>query len=171
MYWLAVTSVVIGVLAGWVLALLTLPGVWCMLLIALACQWWQGWGLYSWWTLGICAAVAAAGEVIEVALSAVAARTVGGSRTGAAFSVVGAIVGALVGAPFFPPVGIIVGAVLGAGLAALFAERGIKGQSWSDSGKVAGGAAVGRLAATVVKLTIAGVVGLVLIVGALVPGM
>lgn len=171
MFWLAASCVVIGVLAGWVLALLTLPGVWCMLLIAVACNWWQGWDMFSWWTLGACAVVAAIGEVVELALSAVAARTVGGSRTGATFSVVGAIAGAVIGSFFIPPIGTIVGAILGAGLGALFAERGIKGQSWGDSGKVAGGAAVGRLAATFVKLGVAGVVGVVLIAAAFIPGM
>ena len=75
------------------LTLLTLPGVWLTLLAALVCQWaWAAWGgqhwLFDWWTLGILAALALAGEILEMVSSAIGAKRSGGGTSGALGSIV-----------------------------------------------------------------------------------
>jgi uncharacterized protein YqgC (DUF456 family) len=167
MFIAAIVTMVLAVLLGLVLALITLPGVWLMLAIALGLQLWQP-GLFSWWTLGACVVVALIGELIELALSAVTARHAGGSRRGAMASVIGALVGAIIGSPWAFPLGTIAGAVLGAGLGAFVVELGIIRRSWRESGKIAFGASVGRLGAVLVKVSVAGLVGVALIVAVVV---
>lgn len=169
--WLAGGTMVVCVVLGWALALLTLPGVWIMLLAASLVNWLWVPGVYSWWTIGACAGLALCGEIGEVVASAFGSKQFGGSGTGATGSVIGGLVGALVGtfAIPVPVIGTIVGSVVGAALGALVAERGIKGRTWGESHKSAAGAAVGRVAATVVKLAVAGVVGLTLLLGLLTP--
>ncbi len=151
-----------------VLTLLTLPGVWLTLVAALGCQWaWAAWSheprLFDWWTLGLLAGLALAGEILETVSSAVGAKRSGGGKSGALGSILGALVGAIAGSFLLPVVGTIIGAVLGAGIGAVAAERGIRGRSWADSMKVGRGAAGARLVALVVKTAIAALVGLVLV--------
>ena len=66
-------STVIVALAGIVLTLLTLPGTWLMLLVALLCQLWRP-EQFSWWTLGLALLLAVIAEIIEFFASAVGAR-------------------------------------------------------------------------------------------------
>ncbi|MFT3683491.1 MAG: DUF456 domain-containing protein [Phycisphaerales bacterium] len=169
--WLAGGTMVIVVVLGWVLALLTLPGVWIMLLAASLINWLWWPGCYSWWTIGVCAAIALCGEIAEVVASAFGSKKFGGSGWGASGSVAGGLVGALVGtfAIPIPVVGTIIGSVAGAAIGALAAERGIKKRTWGESHKSAAGAAVGRLAATFVKLGVVLVVGLALLLGLVSP--
>ena len=165
-YWLSAAAVCGAVGIGLIMALLALPGAWLMLAVAALCQWWQGGEMYSWWTLGAAAAIALSGEVAEFIAAAVGARTAGGSKTSAVAAIGGGLVGGLLGAPFVPPVGIILGGAVGAGVAAVAAERGIKRKPWEESSRAGVGAAAGRLAATVIKVIVASVVGAVLIAGA-----
>jgi uncharacterized protein len=150
MEYLAGAIIVLACLLGIALTLLTLPGAWFMLAAAVACNLWQP-GMFSWWTIGVCAGVAVLAEIAEMLASALGAKKTGGTRSGAIGSVIGAIVGAIAGTPFFPPIGTIAGAVLGAGAGAMIAERGLADKSWKDSAKVGGGAAIGRLIATALK--------------------
>ena len=165
--WLAGGTVVVCVVMGWALAVLTLPGVWLMLLAASLVNWLWTPGLFSWWTIGVCAGVALLGELLEVVASGFGSKKFGGSGTGAVGSVIGGLLGAVVGtfAIPIPVIGTIVGSVLGAGLGALAAERGVKKRTWAESNKSAAGAAVGRLAATAIKIAVAVGVGLVLLLG------
>lgn len=169
--WLVGLTMVVCVVVGWGVALLTLPGVWLMLVAASLVNWLWTPGVYSWWTIGVCAGVALIGELLEVIASGIGSKKFGGTKTGAVGSVIGGLVGGLVGtfAIPVPIVGTIVGSVVGAGLGALSAERGIKGRSWDESHKSAAGAAVGRLAATVIKVAVAGGVGIVLLLGLVSP--
>lgn len=165
--WLAGGVVTLSVVVGWALAVATLPGVWLMLLAATLVNWLWTPGVYSWWTIGVCAAVALAGELLEVVASGFGSRRFGGSGWGAAGSVVGGLLGAVVGTfvILIPLVGTIVGSVVGAALGALVAERGVKKRPWGESHKSAAGAAFGRLGATVIKVGVAGAVGVVLLAG------
>ena len=164
----AVAMVAVASLLGVVLTLLTLPGTWFIILVALACQWWCE-GLFEWWTIALCAALALAGEVVEFAWSARGAQRTGGTRPGMIGSIVGGLVGAVLGTFLIPVplVGTIVGATVGAGLGAVAGERGMSRRSWRESATVGRGAAVGRLTAVVIKTVIAGAIGLVLTAGAL----
>ncbi len=167
----AATAVVLGVGAGLLLAAVTLPGVWLMLLVAVGVKLWQP-EMLSWWTIGVGLGLALLGEVIEAVASAVGARKFGASAWGAGGSIVGAIVGAVLGTFVpVPVVGTLVGAVVGAGLGALAAERLIKKRSIQEAGKAAAGAAIGRVVATAIKVAIAAAVGLMLVVGVLLAGV
>jgi hypothetical protein len=50
----------------------------------------------------------------------------------------------------------------------LLAERHVKNRTWAEAGRSGAGAAIGRLAATLVKVGLAGLVGVVLAVAAFV---
>lgn len=173
---LILTALTLGLagLAGVVLTLLTLPGVWLTLAAALVAQWaWAEWDhrlLFGWWTLGILAGVALVGEVLETVSSAIGAKRSGGGRSGALGSIAGALIGAILGSFLIPVpvVGSIAGAVLGAGMGAIAAERGIRGRSWEDSLRVGTGAAGARLVAILVKTGIAAGVAAAVVVAALV---
>lgn len=162
---LAACVVILGAIIGVVLTLVTLPGIWTMLLIALICKAWQP-GLLSWWVLGIGAGLAVLGEVLEFVGSAAGAKSTGGSRAGAVGSVIGGILGAILGTPVFPIVGTIVGAVVGAGLGAGIAERGVSDRTWGEAWKSGQGAAVGRLASVLIKGVLSVIVALMLCVDA-----
>jgi uncharacterized protein len=165
MSFLAVIILLIASVAGLVLTLLTLPGVWLILAIALICQFAFGDPLlFSWWTLGIALALALLGEAAEFAASAIGAAGAGGGTSGAFGSIVGSTVGAIVGTFIIPiPIaGTIAGGVLGAGIGAVAAERGITRRPWGQSCRIGRGAAIGRLLATIAKLVIAAAVGILL---------
>lgn len=162
---------VVVVLAGWAMALLTLPGVWVMLIAASVVNWLWWPGCYSWWTIGVCATVALCGEIAEIVASAVGSRRFGGSGWGAAGSVVGGLLGALVGtfAIPVPVLGTVLGSIGGAAVFAMGAERVVKGRTWEESRRSAAGAAAGRVVATAVKVAVAVLVGLVLLAGLATP--
>lgn len=162
----ATAVVALFAIIGIGLTLVTLPGTWVMIVAALLCQWWRP-EMFSWWTLGVAIGLALLAEIIEFAASALGAAKAGGSKRGAIGATVGSLAGALLGSPFFFPIGTIAGGVMGAGAGALLAERGLKQKTWTESGKVAGGAAVGRLIATITKTSIAAVIAVLLVVGSL----
>ncbi|MBY0313367.1 MAG: DUF456 family protein [Phycisphaerales bacterium] len=158
---------------GVLLTAFTLPGIWFALLAAGAAQWWsiamRPEPMFSWWTLGVCAALALTAELVEVGASAVGAAKAGGTKKGAIGSVIGAILGAIVGTfalAFLPVLGTIIGASIGAGLGALLLEKHLGEKTWQEAGKVGAGAAIGRLLATVAKVAFAAVVATVLSVAA-----
>jgi uncharacterized protein YqgC (DUF456 family) len=169
MSWLLILAGVLMVLAaaaGVILTAITLPGTWAILLAALLIQWWSPGGPlpFDWWTLGACAALALAGEVFEFGASALGAKKAGGSSRGAIGAAVGSLLGAIAGAPFLFLIGAIIGAVVGAALGAIIAERAWAGRTWKESGVVGSGAAAGRLAASIVKVGVAGLIGVTLVV-------
>lgn len=150
-------------LCGTGLTLMTLPGVWLIVASGLGCRLWQP-DLFSIWTFGIAIGLAVLAEIAELLSSAAGTSKAGGGKAAAASSVVGAIVGAIAGTFLIPIpiIGTIAGGVIGAGLAAMLAERRLGGKAWSESAKVGGGAAAGRLVATVIKAVFAVVIGLFL---------
>lgn len=168
----AAILVVVSALGGVVLTLFTLPGIWLAILTAGLVQWWSlatGRGeVFSWWTLGTCAAIGIAAELIELLASAAGAKKAGGTRRGAIGSVIGALAGAIVGSIAIPiPVlGTIIGAAAGAGGGALLLERAGGRKTWAQSTKIGAGAAAGRLVATVIKSGLAGVIAVILSVAA-----
>ncbi|MCC7387731.1 MAG: DUF456 domain-containing protein [Phycisphaerales bacterium] len=171
MEYLAATIVALVSLIGVAMTLLSFPGIWTMVLVALLCKWWQP-EMFSWWTLGIALACAGLAEIVETFASAAGAAKAKGSKTAMFASLVGAIAGAILGTvflPFLPIIGTIIGGIAGAGLAAGAAERGIKRKEWRDSWNVAKGAAAGRAVSIVVKGAIAVGVALLLSISAFWP--
>lgn len=171
MIYVAAAIVALCSLLGVVVTLLSFPGIWFMVLVALLCQWWQP-EMFSWWTLAAAMVLAGVAEIVEMFASAAGAAKAKGSKTAMFASLVGAIAGAILGTiflPFLPIIGTIIGGVAGAGLAAGATERGIKRKEWGDSWNVAKGAAAGRALSLVAKTGIAVVVGVLLTVAAFVP--
>lgn len=167
MVWVAASVVALAGLVGTLLTLLTLPGTWLMLLVALLCKLVvpeaMGW---SW--LIAAGVLAVAGEVVEFGASAAGAKAGGAGRPGAIGALLGGLAGGIVGTVVIPIpiVGTVVGGVLGAGGLAVLFERWKGGKGWKDSSKAGAGAAAGKLASTFLKTAIAGIMALVLTVGA-----
>lgn len=154
---------------GVAMTLLTLPGAWVIVATAAGLAVWQP-GVISWWTIGLCAVLAGAGEVAEVAATGAGAARGGASRAGMFGAIVGTLVGAVVGILIPPPiVGSLIAAAAGAALGAAGMERVWHRRAWGESAKAGAGAAAGRLAAVVIKAIVAGGVGLVLTVAAFWP--
>lgn len=188
-------SVVFAAVIGVILTAATLPGIWFMLLGAGLAQWWsiaRGGAptptsdatladqilhppvspeqMFSWWALGAVAGIALLGELTDFAASAVGAAKAGGTKRGAIGSIIGGLIGAIAGTPLIPiPIlGTILGAAIGAGAGALIAERHGGRMTWKQAGKVGSGAAIGRLAATLVKTALAVLAAAILAVDAFV---
>jgi len=156
-------------LASVVLVFASLPGVWMLALAAVITQWvWPD--VLGWWVVGGALAGALLAEAIDLVAGAAGAKAAGGSKSAALGATVGAIAGAILGTIFIPvPVlGTILGAVLGAGVGAAMIERGVHQKKWSDTARVARGAATGRALAIVLKGGLAVVLGVVLVVASLV---
>lgn len=166
---IAAFCVLLASLAGVVLVLLTLPGAWLIIIVALLCQWWRNGEMFSWWTIGIAVALAIIAEVVEFLASGAVAMKAGSSKRGALWAIIGSLVGAIAGSPFFFPIGTIAGGMAGAGLATFFIERGVTRRTWGESAKAGSGAAAGRLAATAAKAAFAAAIGLLLTIAAFVP--
>lgn len=150
------------------MTLATLPGTWFILLLAVVVEWLRD-GTYSWWTLGVCLALAAIGELLELLAGSAGAAGAGGSKRAAMLSIPGAILGAILGTiflPFLPIIGTIVGAVAGAGLFAGIGESTVTGRTWKDIRGVGRGAAIGRAWAVVIKGGIAALMGVILTIAA-----
>lgn len=168
-WWAGIGLVWVASVVGVGLTILMLPGLWLMLLVAAGVNLWLAPGAFSWWTIGVGAGMGLLGELGEFLAGAVGAQRMGGSRPGAAGAIVGGLVGAIAATPFPPPVvATIVGGVVGAGLGALVVERGWMKRNWAGSFKIAGGAAAGRLVATLIKVGAAVVVAVVLMSASLI---
>ena len=159
--------ITLGALIGVLLTVVTLPGMWLSVLVALVRVAWRPDSMH-WGFLVAGCVFAVLGEIAEFGASAAGAATVGGSKSGSIGSIVGGLVGALAGTVLLPIpiVGTIVGAVVGAGVGAVIGERGHAERPWKESLAVGGGAAAGRLASVLIKGVIAAAMALVLIVGA-----
>jgi len=169
----AIISLTLAAVAiGMVLAIFTMPGVWFMLGVAVLLEIiFADRSIFHPATLIALLAIAILGEIFELLASAVGASRAGGSRRTAALSVVGSLIGAIAGTFVIPIpiVGTIAGAAILAGLFAFGSEQLFEKRAMDHSMQVATGAAIGRLAATLVKVTVASVVGLALIFTAIYP--
>ncbi len=178
MLYLAASLLTIVCLLGVALTVLSLPGIWLMVLGALFVEWWQPAAL-SWGAIVACVLIAIVGEVLEFIASAIGAAKAGGSKRAATGALVGGLIGGIVGTVLIPiPIlGTILGGAIGAGLLALALELSLKSRADGSPKlpghhrRVATGAFVGRLMATVLKGACAVAAALVLIVSAFVPGV
>ena len=163
-HWGAALILSVVALAGVILTLLTLPGTWLIVLAALLIKLWQPERM-SWWIIGIAIGLAALGELVELGASALGAAKGGATKRGALGAVVGSVVGAIVGSIVPPfPLGTIVGGVLGAGLGTFLVEKGVAARTWGQAARSGGGAAAGRLVATLAKTSIACAIAIIVTV-------
>lgn len=152
-------AMLVGVGAGWVLTVVSLPGNWLILATA---------GVYAWLTpegtrwdiglpvLGVLLGLAVVGEIVEALASAAGVKKVGGSKRGAVLAVVGSVIGAIVGtgAIPIPAFGTIFGACLGALVGAVVGELW-KGRDIDHTLRVGQAAFWGRLVGSLAKIIVA----------------
>jgi hypothetical protein len=148
---------------GWFIQLIGLPGNW--LIVAAAAGYAtllepDALTAIGWNTVIALAALAVAGEVVELSASAMGVAKVGGSRRGAVLAIVGSMAGSMVGFVVglpIPIVGSLAAAVLFGGAGALVGA--ILGESWKgrdfDASLEVGKAAfIGRVLGTVAKMIV-----------------
>ncbi len=154
-----------------------LPGTWMMLALAVLIEVADALYLpaerattFGWWLLGICAVLAALGEVLEFIAGALGAKKAGSSRRGMVGALIGGAVGAVLGIGVPPPpFGSIVCATLGTFVGAIIGELQDERVGVRESLRPAAGATVGKILGTLSKLPIAMLVWAVLTVAALWP--
>ncbi len=152
MAWFYYLLLLLVLIAGWLVTIVTLPGLWLMAGALALFGLITGWGTYvGWHSVIVMLILAGIAEVIEISAGAIGSKVGGGRRRG----MIGALVGGIVGAIFFTgiaffPVGTIIGVCLGSFLGAAIAELSDRGVGHSL--RVGVGAAGGRFAGILVKL-------------------
>jgi uncharacterized protein YqgC (DUF456 family) len=178
-YALATTLLVLLLTGEWVMTLFSLPGNWLMVVTFAGFAAWayplHGAASKGWIYAGVLAALALAGELIELGASA-AGVAKGGSKRGAVLAMIGALIGSIVGAGLgvpIPVVGSVVGVLLGASAGAM--AGAMLGETWkgkglADSAKIGTAAFLGRLLGTGAKLICGAIMAAVATLVALLPG-
>ena len=153
-------------LAGLVITIMTLPGLWLILAAAAGYAWLTHWHYVGWKTLVALLVIAGLGEVVELAFSASGAKQSGGTKRGAW----GALIGGVLGGLFLsiipiPIISTLIGVCMGTFWGAMIGELS-GGREAMDSAFVGVGAAKGRLLGTLAKLALGGIMfATVLVVG------
>jgi hypothetical protein len=150
-------------LAGLFLTAIGLPGTWLFLAVASAVALFDSASPIAVWSIVVGVVLALIAEGIEWVAASRYARKYGGSQRSAWGALFGGIAGAIVGFPV-PLFGPLFGAVLGTFFGALVAEYSVSGVN-GGAERVAWGAMIGRIVATVAKLGF-GVVVAVLVLAA-----
>ena len=157
-----------------VLAVIGLPGLWVLLLLAglvqLSDRWLRPEGPHTFAAETLIGAVVLAivAEVLEFAAGAAGAKRAGASKRGMLGAMIGGIAGAIFGAPFGLLIGSVIGGVLGSAIGAILGELSLPHQTLERSLKPAAGAAMGRLKGLAAKLVITCVIWIGLTVAAIV---
>ena len=153
---------VIAILACLIIIPFGLPGTWLLLAVAGIYGWATGFTAVSTTNLLVMTGLAGAGELLELAATALVGGDDPPSGRTRVLAVLGAVIGGILGAPFFFGLGALGGALLGAFGAAtsssLFEARGI-----GRSVRHGFGAVQGRLLGLVFKLAVAVAMVIVLI--------
>lgn len=163
MVYVWLTLFIVLIILFWLLNLVSLPGNWFIVALALT------WVLvgpsdyrFSWIVVVVIAILGLIGEAIEFGASVMGTKKLGGSTRGATLSVVGSVIGGVMGAIFgipfpIPLVGSLIGSVLLAGVGAwIGASLGEKwvGKPLNESVKIGSAAFVGRMLGTAGKLAL-----------------
>ena len=152
-------------LLGLLLTAIGLPGTWIFLAVASAVALFDPASPVAWWSIIAGVVLGLIAEAIEWVTASRYARKYGGSPRAAWGALIGGIAGAIVGFPV-PLFGPLFGAVLGTVLGALVAEYSVSGIA-GGAERVAWGAMIGRIVATVAKLGFGVVIAVLVIVAAL----
>jgi len=144
-------------LAGLVITIMTLPGLWLILAGAAIYAWLTHWHYIGWKTLVVLLVIAGLGEIVELGFSASGAKQSGGTRRGAWGALIGGVVGGLFLSVIpIPIISTLIGVCLGTFLGAMIGELS-GGREALDSAFVGVGAAKGRLLGTLAKLALGGI--------------
>ncbi len=170
----SVVSLLASAATGWTLTLIGMPGNWLMVCAAAIYAWIgpnSGILQIGWPAVLFLAALAAVGELAELATSVWGARRAGGSRRAAIFSLFGsmggAVVGVMLGLPIpllGPPIAALLGGALGALIGAAAAEHSL-GEAPGQSLRVGHAAFWGRILGTGAKTLAGTAIAATLIVG------
>lgn len=152
-------------LGGLFLTAIGLPGTWIFLASAILLKLTDAGLALAWWPIWVGLALALVAEGIEFLAASGYAKRYGGSTRAGWGALIGGIAGAIVGFPI-PLLGPLVGALVGTFLGALVAEVSVRGADVA-AGRVAWGALIGRLVATVAKVSIGVVIAVLVLVSAL----
>ena len=160
---MALTLLILALIAGLLMVPLGLPGTWLQVVALGAYAWTHGWR--GGWAFVVAAlALAAIAEVVEFAMGGRFARKYGGSRRAGWGAILGGLVGAFVGIPV-PIIGSVIGAFIGAFAGAALLEL-TKNPEMRGALRVGWGAFIGRLAATVMKAAVAVMIGVLAVFAA-----
>ena len=178
--WVYYPSAVLLILicvAAWLTTLVTLPGNWIVVALAAGFAWLfpdeAGRG-FPWTTVGVAAALAAVGEVIEFAAGAAGAAKQGASRRAVVLALVGAMVGSIVGLMIGAPVPVLGSFVMalvggaGGAFAGAYLGEFWKGRTEAERIAAGQGALVGKIWGTLGKLACGAVIVALVAVDALV---
>lgn len=158
-YWAGVSLWILLLLVANFVILISLPGGWIALGLAVVFDALTGFSAIGWVTLAIFAGLLVVGEVIESLLGLVYVAKKGATRWGVTGGFAGGIVGAILGSGALPVVGTLVGGLAGAFGGAVLGEY-LRDQQLEPSLRIGVHATVGKLLATTVKfgLSVAGTV-------------
>lgn len=154
MVWVYYTLMVIFQVAGLIVTLIGLPGLWLMVGALILFGVVTGWTQHIGWQATIAMLVLATlAEVVEFLAGAAGSKQAGASKRGMAGAIVGGLVGAIVFTPLIPIpiVGTIAGMCIGS-FGGAFAVEMLIGKKVQQSAAVGWGAAKGRFWGTVLKL-------------------
>jgi uncharacterized protein YqgC (DUF456 family) len=165
--WLYYILLILATGTGLVAAMLTLPGIWLIVLAAIVYAVVTEFTHLGYVTLiGICL-LGIAAEAVEFVAGGAGAKAAGGSNR----SIVGALIGGLIGGIIgtfipLPILGTLIGIVAGTFFGAAALER-TKGSSLAKVRAVAEGATKGRILGTILKLPFAIVIAAWVLIAAL----
>ena len=166
--WSAYVVWALLLLASCLVILISLPGGWVALGVAVLWDLFHGFGSIGWTWLIVFTALLVVGEVIESFLGMVYVAKKGATRYGVIGAFIGGILGAVAGSGAMPVVGTLIGSVAGAFGGAVLGEY-IRDQQVEPSLRIGMHATIGKLLATTVKFALA-LTGTILVLRAGVPG-
>lgn len=173
---IACVSMVLLLIAGWLLTLFSLPGTWLIVVAAAIYSYLvpDHWRVdVGWLSVGILLALAVLGEVIETMTAAVGARRAGARKSSAFLALCGSFLGGIFGGvlgfplPVIGPlIAVLVGASLGAMGGAMIGEQW-HGRPAEENWQVGKAAFWGRLWGTVGKMAVASVMVVIVLMALL----
>lgn len=143
-------------LTGMALIPLGVPGLFLIALATLIVRLAAGPDVMPWWVVILLLVLAMLGELLEAMAGFAGARQAKGSIRSALGAMAGGFAGAILGAPFGLLIGSLAGALLGTFAGALLVEYA-RTREGAFSWRVASHALKGRLAGSLIKIGIAGV--------------
>ncbi|HEY0007147.1 MAG TPA: DUF456 domain-containing protein [Tepidisphaeraceae bacterium] len=167
--WIGYGVLAVAIIAGWLLNILGLPGLWLMVIAHIAFGLATGWNVHvGWWSSIVLVLLATMAEIVEFVAGAAGSAKAGGSKRGMIAAIVGGFVGGIVGSIAIPVpiVGTIIGAVLGSFVGAAMVERLIEADT-DRAISIGVGAAKGRFYGIVIKSGFGAVMAAVSLITAL----
>ena len=165
--WTAYVLWILALMGSCLTILISLPGGWVALGLAVVYDLFFGFDAVGWQWLAAFAGLLVVGEIIESFLGMVYVARKGATRYGIIGGFVGGIVGAVLGSGALPVVGTLVGTVIGAFVGAVAGEY-MRDQQLEPSLRIGLHSTVGKLLATSVKFGLA-LTGSVLVIRAAFP--